>query len=121
MTKEDYVSFGVAKLLILNGFEFNNKYHTYYTLGGVICNLNDSQKINIAPRVTHQMVMEWLRGTKGISIIIEFNSEKKGYRSYVYRYEYTDMCWVMKWKLITPTKCWEATELAIKYSLENLI
>ena len=28
MTKEDYVSFGVAKLLILNGFEFNNKYHT---------------------------------------------------------------------------------------------
>jgi hypothetical protein len=62
MVKEDYVSFETARLLVKKGFDFNAEYESYYTLRGVIVYFKDrTQDINIAPRITLQMAMKWLR------------------------------------------------------------
>ena len=71
MIEEQYVSFETAKLLVQKGFDFNNAYTHYYTLNGEIIERNKGYELNVAPRVTQQMAMRWLREVHHIHIIAE--------------------------------------------------
>lgn len=117
MIQEAYVSFDIAKLLKEKGF--NEPTFTYYEVEDdecVIC----FHEVTIAnhfygqyPRPTHQMSLSWLR-EKGVYISVLF--------------DYYDGCYIYE---VTHHKehydgfhfdtYEEATEAAIKYSLENLI
>jgi len=112
---EDYVSFETAKLLIKKGFDFNAEYESYYTLGGVVIYFKDrTQDINIAPRITLQMAMKWLRKVHNIDIsIIPLRSHKE----YLPRIE-SD---TISHDAIPCRKHEEACEAAIKYCLEHII
>lgn len=112
---EDYVSFETAKLLVKKGFDFNAEYESYYTLGGVIVYFKDNtQDINIAPRITLQMAMKWLREVHDIDVsIIPLRSHKE----YLPRVE-SD---ILDYDALPCRKYEEAAEAAIKYCLENLI
>jgi hypothetical protein len=118
---EDYVSFETAKLLIKKGFDYSAEYESYYTLGGTIVYFKDNpQDINIAPRITLQMAMKWLREIHDIFIKLEFDVDE-------------DIQWHPSLALIKGNKYihtnelqWydtyeQACEAAIKYCLKNLI
>ena len=131
MITEDYVSFEVAKLLKEKGFFKDVDLSMIQNLSfqdniGLSHNLNkwyDSliqDKIDFAVAPTHQMAMKWLREEKRTSIIIEFDVTKRGYCPYVHQLDY-DMDWVVKWRINIPMKYEEAVEVALKYTLENLI
>jgi hypothetical protein len=126
---EDYVSFEVAKLLKEKGFDYNAEYKSYYTLGGKIVYFEDNpQDINIAPRVTLQMAMKWLREVHKLHIDIlpnpiEFKDKviQDGWGCEVTHlsnltYECNYRFSQKKYKTYE-----EASESAIKYCLENLI
>ena len=121
MITEDYVSYEVAKLLKEKGFD--EKTLSYYE-DNVLCH-GDWFEWNRSPlghiaAPTLQLAMKWLREEKRISIIIEFDLTKRGYCPYVHQLDY-DMDWVVKWRVNTPIKYEKAVEVALKYSLENLI
>ena len=121
MITEDYVSYEVAKLLKEKGFD--EKTLSYYE-DNVLCH-GDWFEWNRSPlghiaAPTLQLAMKWLREEKRISIIIEFDLTKRGYCPYVHQLDY-DMDWVVKWRVNTPMKYEKAVEVALKYSLENLI
>ena len=131
MITEDYVSFEVAKLLKEKGFFKDVDLSMIQNLSfqdniGLSHNLNkwyDSliqDKIDFVVAPTHQMAMKWLREEKRTSIIIEFDVTKRGYCPYVHQLDY-DMDWVVKWRINIPMKYEEAVEVALKYTLENLI
>ncbi len=131
MITEDYVSFEVAKLLKEKGFFKDVDLRmiqnlSFYDNIGLSHNLNkwyDSliqDKIDFVVAPTHQMAMKWLREEKRTSIIIEFDVTKRGYCPYVHQLDY-DMDWVVKWRINIPMKYEEAVEVALKYTLENLI
>ena len=139
---EDYVSFEVAKLLKDKGFP--QEYDIYHSM---VYNEEDYENEYEVQRMvletkpvkagtlssypvgvpepkcycpTHQMAMKWLREEKRTSIIIEFDVTKRGYCPYVHQLDY-DMDWVVKWRINIPMKYEEAVEVALKYTLENLI
>lgn len=123
MIQESYVSFETAKLLKEKGF--NERTFTYYEVEDeeyvirfhqlpIANNFSDEY-----PRATHQMVLAWLRA-QGVHIDITTSFDLNGKDHYSYtiyqngkliRKEYTYFDWYYE----------EATESAIKYSLENLI
>lgn len=126
--KEDYVSFETAKLLKEKGFD--EDCWCWYEEDGYFRESNDDFGVQsnswhisddfyaLAP--TLQMAMKWLREEKRTSIIIEFDVTKRGYCPYVHQLDY-DMDWVVKWRINIPMKYEEAIEVALKYTLENLI
>ena len=131
MITEDYCSYEVAKLLKEKGFFKDVDLRmiqnlSFYDDIGLSHNLNkwyDSliqDKIDFVVAPTHQMAMKWLREEKRTSIIIEFDVTKRGYCPYVHQLDY-DMDWVVKWRINIPMKYEEAVEVALKYTLENLI
>ena len=122
---EDYISFETAKLLIKKGFDYNSEYDSYYTFGGIIVYFADRpQDLNIAPRVTLQMAMKWLRKEHNIHIQI-WILEEKGYWFDVEKilnaqYKHKSL-YSTGLEDIYFESYEEACESAIKYSLENLI
>ena len=123
---EDYVSFETAKLLIRKGFGFNAEYESYYTLGGVVIHFKDNtQDVNIAPRITLQMAMKWLREIHNIHIVIKIVIRTYGNTEYYYELYSTknkSLCAVCD---IYKGEAWdsneEACEAAIKYCIDHLI
>ena len=118
---ENYVSFETAKLLVRKGFDFNAEYESYYTLEGVIVYFKDkTQDINIAPRITLQMAMKWLREVHNtnIDIVSVWNQKRFEYQVFIVTPENAKHCYVDE-KLYLGYE--EAAEAGIKYSLENLI
>ena len=118
---ENYVSFETAKLLVRKGFDFNAEYESYYTLEGVIVYFKDkTQDINIAPRITLQMAMKWLREVHNtnIDIVSVWNQKRFEYQVFIVTPENAKHCYVDE-KLYLGYE--EAAEAGIKYSLEHLI
>lgn len=128
MTKEDYCSYEVAKLLKENGFNWmcNGYYNKddedsepYFGDGDGADNWN-----NQAPSVrdlwysapTHQMAMKWLR-EKGIDIIIKPLFKFLGGRIYCYEI-HSDNTDIRQGRLKTYK---EAVEAALKYCLTKVI
>lgn len=124
MTREDYCSFEVAKLLKEKGFD--EKTLSYYE-DNVLCH-GDWFEWNRSPlghiaAPTHQMAMKWLREEKNIFIVIEphaydYINEKNS--SYVFSlWQGDNYC---ENPLLKDYPSYEeAIEAALKYSLENLI
>ena len=118
---ENYVSFETAKLLVRKGFDFNAEYESYYTLEGVIVYFKDkTQDINIAPRITLQMAMKWLREVHNtnIDIVSVWNQKRFEYQVFIVTPENAKHCYVDE-KLYLGYE--EAAEAGIKYSLEHVI
>ena len=118
---ENYVSFETAKLLVRKGFDFNAEYESYYTLEGVIVYFKDkTQDINIAPRITLQMAMKWLREVHNtnIDIVSVWNQKRFEYQVFIVTPENAKHCYVDE-KLYLGYE--EAAEAGIKYSLEHSI
>jgi hypothetical protein len=118
---EDYVSFEMAKLLVRKGFDFNAEYESYYTLEGVIVYFKDkTQDINIAPRITLQMAMKWLRGVHNtnIDIVSVWNQKRFEYQVFIVTPENAKHCYVDEKLYLSYEK---AAEAGIKYCLDNLI
>jgi hypothetical protein len=129
MIKEAYVSFETAKLLKEKGFnepckDFYRKENEEWlhrnTYEYNYFNLQMPRWEDCYSCPTLQMAMKWLREEKRTSIIIEFDVTKRGYCPYVHQLDY-DMDWVVKWRINIPMKYEEAVEVALKYTLENLI
>ena len=102
--KEDYCSQEVYRLLREKGF--NGEIHTTFDGEGYT-----------RPSITHQMAMKWLREVHGIYIVF-FHTNKSGWW-----YNITDMrdsyVFYSSEKIMCPYE--EVVDLAIKYTLENLI
>ena len=129
MIKEDYVSFEVAKLLKEKGFDeyclknywsSDKELHDWKWELSYKRNSDGNRNTKDCAAPTLQMAMKWLREEKRTSIIIEFDVTKRGYCPYVHQLDY-DMDWVVKWRINIPMKYEEAVEVALKYTLENLI
>ena len=121
---EDYISFETAKLLIKKGFDYNSEYESYYTLGGIIVYFADRpQDLNIAPRVTLQMAMKWLREVHNLEIY-PYHDNTSIYNSkwWVEIIEYPNSVSEYESGKDEEFDTYEeACEAAIKYCLENLI
>ncbi len=115
MITEDYCSYEVAKLLEEKGFD--EKTLSYYYENNVLCH-GDWFEWNRSPlghiaAPTHQMAMKWLRKEKNLFIHvwydgIDFNAEcVVNIKNFTYIGNYSTYE--------------EATEAALKYTLENLI
>ena len=133
MITEDYVSFETAKLLKEKGFNWewspfyseqdrdewvrNNNYN--------IPNPNydanipfDLEVLNvIAPHVSLQMAMKYLREVHNFHIWIEPNHDEEG----LYNAHVKDSWWSNNWGGVGYNSYEKACEAAIKYCLENLI
>lgn len=132
MITEDYISFETAKLLKEKGF--NWKWSPFYSEQDIyewvrnnnynIPNPNydanipfDSEILNvIAPHVSLQMAMKWLRKVHNILIVID-----KGEDFYAWQLE-SNTTGEYLGDIVGECKSYEeACEEAIKYCLENLI
>ena len=114
---EDYVCFETAKLLAKKSFDYSAEYESYYTLDGTIVYFKDNpQEVNIAPRITLQMAMKWLRELHGLFIRITENMAGNIFEWSVYQKHYG-----CKASTYVEDSYEEAVETAIKYCLENLI
>jgi hypothetical protein len=119
-TKEDYVSFEIAKLLKEKGFKGFTMF-SYSNRGTTMCGHWENE-IDWLPKCTLQMAMKWLREVHklDIDVSIEYKNSKK-----VYYYS------ILKKTVIRNIDCLhsetnfdsyeQAAESAIKYCLENLI
>lgn len=113
MTREDYCSYEVAKLLKEKGFKCGATYSKGFVkdgdgfVGGLVRHED---------KITHQMAMKWMR-EKDIDIIIMPLFKLKEGRIYCYEI-HSDNTDVRVGRFETYE---EAVEAAIKYSLENLI
>lgn len=129
MIQEAYVSFEIAKLLKEKGFDIpcNSLYRVIskddrlfpeLKVENYTSNWNNLKQFYYSAP-THQMALAWLRAQGvHIDIITSFDLNGKDHYSYtiyqnskLIRNEYTNFDWYYE----------EATEAAIKYSLENLI
>ncbi len=122
MITEDYVSFEIAKLLNTKGFkgEFH-KYYWGYELGKEFLTSGSFNPEYDYPAPTLQTVMKWLREAHKIIISISFQYDK--FNQPWYFYKIANIGKKEDWSIeksehITVE---EATEAAIKYTLENLI
>lgn len=122
MITEDFVPYETAKLLVKKNFGYDAEYESYYTLHGEIVYFKDnSNEINIAPHITLQMAMKWLREKHNLFIQITVDFSDGAYPMY-------DVC-VFKLATCTPIivngynrySYKEACEAAIKFCCENLI
>jgi hypothetical protein len=121
MTKEDYVSFEVAKLLNAKGFkgEFH-KYYWGYEPGKEILTDGSFDPEYDYPAPTLQMAMKWLREEHKIAINIGWDE--------VFEENFQWWCIILSQnsgKILRESEYCktyeEACEAAIKYCLENLI
>ena len=107
MIQEDYCSFEVAKLLKEKGFDYQG--FDYIDFEGEVIRQD---------RPTHQMAMKWLRDIHNINIEINFNRYGPNYRyKIIYKPEILDDIYNTGNYLYYE----EAVEVALKYTLENLI
>ena len=136
MITEDYVSFETAKLLKEKGFDWDEspfyseqdrdewRQNNNYTIPNTSYNPDlpfDSETITlIAPHVSLQMAMKWLREVHKIFIAISFQYDK--FHQPYYFYKIANIGKKEDWNIeksehITVEK---ACEAAIKYCVENL-
>lgn len=140
MITEDYVSFETAKLLKEKGFNDKGRYG-YNSEGNVCEPIVGWKKVSpFYPRPTHQMAMKWLREVHNIDVDIEPAVGMLGVKVYIpfistYKSREDDPSKVRQLrrgiyykddKGIIPAlqhfdSYEEACEVALKYSLENLI
>lgn len=125
MAKEAYVSFKVARLLKDKGFGIEEETRGYYPIKGdadgrlmfgAEYHHNTSQVQISAP--THQMAMAWLR-EKGIHMSIDTVISSKGSIYFNIDTYSEDSGWNHPVDFYNSYE--EAVEVALKYSLENLI
>ena len=120
--QEDYVSFEIAKLLKEKGFNepcyncYLNKELSNYDYASTNFELIE----NVISAPTYQMTMKWLREVHNINIDIVpiWNQKRFEYQVFVVTPENAKHCYIDD-KLYFSYE--EATEVAIKYCLENLI
>ena len=123
MTREDYCSFEVAKLLKEKGFD--EKTLSYYE-DNVLCH-GDWFEWNRSPlghiaAPTHQMAMKWLREVHGVFIAINNDDLDFNWQCY----DLINRGSTLDPKILSESYAGyktyeEAVEAALKYSLENLI
>lgn len=130
MITEDYCSFEVAKLLKEKGFDVPCLAHWFigtdrnFSISNTPQNWNEIKTdLDWLSCPTHQMAMKWLREEKNIFIVIEphvydyINEKNKSYTCSLWvgdnYYEYLESKDYPSYE--------EAVEVALKYSLENLI
>ena len=138
---EDYVSFEIAKLLKEKGFDWTEspfyseqdrdewRQNNNYTIPNTSYNPDlpfDSETITlIAPHVSLQMAMKWLREVHNCHICVQALITTDGLEGYCPFY--TKIGGVFMWEnplgedYATSPTYEEALEAAIKYCLENLI
>ena len=121
--KEDYVSFGTAKLLKEKGFPLPSTNFKDW----VFCMYDENGDIQWGcynpewyVRVTLQMAMKWLREVHNINIDIVpiWNQKRFEYQVFVVTPENAKHCYIDDKLYFSYEK---ACEEAIKYCLENLI
>ena len=120
MIQEAYVSFETAKLLKEKGFDVPTKtyytfnYHTFYDEERAR-DWNNLSEFKYISAPTHQMVLAWLRKNRAYIVI----------RPHIVSVEHNATIYSDNGYLIELPEDFntyeEATEEAIKYSLENLI
>ena len=134
MITEDYVSFEVAKLLKEKGFDENTEHKMWYVIkqfstgcqwnscthkvGDITREYNNDCCISMP---THQMVMKWLREVHNIFIEINTSIDLNGKYHFSYTILDKECKYVVK---VCRDPNWnyeDATEVALKYVLENLI
>lgn len=114
---EDYVSYETAKLLVKKNFGYNAEYASYYTLHGEIVYFKDNPKvINIAPRITIQMAMKWLRKEHGLFIRVTEDITGSIFEWSIYQKNYG-----CRMSTYVEDSYEKACEAAIKYCLINLL
>lgn len=134
MITEDYVSYETAKLLQENGFDWDNSPFTStqerdewkqkysYTIPNADYNPElpfDSETLTmIAPHVSLQMAMKWLREVKHYYIQVSIQNDGT-YIGYIYRTDGFPYVGFDKRRVKSTPE--EACGAAIKYCLENLI
>jgi len=126
MITEDYCSYEVAKLLKEKGF--NEPTWTRYedndeVIFGDKYNWNNSP-IGQISAPTHQMAMKWLRDVHNICITI-YPDKEKGYEAVLYDIKNDVEIILQSFGVygshIFEESFEEAVEVALKYSLKNLI
>ena len=132
MITEDYVSFETAKLLKEKGFDWREspfysgqdrdkwRQNNSYTVPNEEYDPDlpfDSETLTlVAPHVSIQMAMKWLRDIHSIAIETEWE-----HLWYAYVKPMTAKPFEEDYHQCTSSKYEEAAEAAIKYCLENLI
>ena len=121
MIKEDYVSFETAKLLKEKGFDEGCR--TRYGSAGSFSyekyeiEASECEMYNAILAPTLQMAMKWLREVHNIYIWVQPNSCKEG----LHDAHVKEHWWKNTWAGVGYKSYEEAVEVAIKYTLENLI
>ena len=125
MTKEDYVSYEVAKLLKEKGF--NIPIHTFYNPRKSTmmvkydpCLIDRNVGVAVSAP-THQMAIKWLREVHNIYIEITMDIPYNFDKGHVFRYSIYDENIDLLHEEDDFQTYEEAVEAAIRYSLENLI
>lgn len=128
--KEAYCSFEIAKLLKEKGFD--EPCHSFYKLSynkithewsSVAANRNcyeSKKKIEYVNAPTHQMATAWLR-EKGVFIEISVRIDLNGDYHYSYSILDKECKYIREGYTSFEWKYEDAVEVALKYSLENLI
>lgn len=125
MITEDYVSFGIAKLLKEKGFDWDCI--TYYVDSkpnnvqySMLFGNNTTWEPRCCSAPTFQMAMKWIREVHNINIDIVsvWNQKRFEYQVFVVTPENAKHCYIDD-KLYLGYE--EAVEAGLKYSLENLI
>ena len=121
--KEDYCSYEVAKLLKEKGFDVELQCYSYNAVTKENADIYWQKNINgLLPRCTHQMAMKWLREEHLIHIMISigFDEDKMFYHPNFAQFD-TDRITYGNPIETDFSTYEEAVEVALKYTLENLI
>jgi len=140
MITEDYVSFETAKLLKEKGFnEEDSPFYSEQDRDEWVQNNNysipnpdynkdipfDSETITmVAPHVSLQMAMKWLREVHDLHIIVspyKVGKEEKAFHWCCEVYKSFNLLGCRIYVNETPKSYEEGVEIAIRYCLENLI
>lgn len=125
MITEDYVTYGVAKLLKKKGFDVPclASYHIEYPENKPVWSPNpvndEGWPFMNAP--THQMARKWLRDEKRVYIDILLVPHNDGGISWMFSWYQPDVDDVIHSDFSEYSNYEECSEAAIKYALENLI
>ena len=128
--KEDYVSYGVAKLLKEKGFdecifEFYEGHKIKYARNGKGFRLSELGSDMYYPHITHQMAMKWLREVYGLHISLEpcydYDSMHVVFLAFVQNVADVHKFFDGRKNVASYPNAEKSYELAIKYCLENLI
>lgn len=127
MCKEDYVSFETAKLLKEKGFDWECiSYYVDYEPNDVkysfLGETNSTWESRCCSAPTLQMAMKWLREKHGIIILVSFFREDRFSYDILLDGECGDNYILHSGYMFEHFKNYEdACEVAIRYSLENLV